>query len=82
MAVDEMQDAVMRAAEAVLRENRVGAGGEIAVGEEQELGAGDELLVRKRIGCVMRGSAGGKRRRYGARVAAPTLRYRTLCQSC
>ena len=45
MAIDEMQHAVMRPAEAEILEDRVGVTGEIAIGEEQELGEGEQLRL-------------------------------------
>ena len=36
MAPDKVDDAVVRAAKAVARENRVGLGGEVAISEEQQ----------------------------------------------
>ena len=46
IAVHEMQHAMMGAAEAVFLEHRVGVAGEIAIGEEQQLDAGDEIVAR------------------------------------
>src|SRR6266446_7909264 len=48
MPPDEMDDPVMRPAEAVLREDRIGLGGEIAIGEEQQLDAVAHLLLAQR----------------------------------
>ena len=45
MAIDEMQDAVMGAAEAEIFEDGVGVAGEIAVGEEQQLGEFQKLRL-------------------------------------
>ena len=47
MAADEMHDPVMRPPEAVLREDRVGLGGEVAIGEEQQLDALANRLVAR-----------------------------------
>ena len=43
MAIDEMQHAMMRPAEAEILEDRVGVAGEIAIGEEQQLGEFEQL---------------------------------------
>ena len=40
-AVDEVHDAVMRAAEAVLRQDLVRIGGEVAIGEEEQFDDGE-----------------------------------------
>ena len=45
MAIDEMQHAVMRAAKAEIGEDRVRIAGEIAIGEEQELGEFEQLRL-------------------------------------
>ena len=47
MAIDEMQHAVMRAAEAEILQDGVGVAGEIAIGEEQELGEFEQLRLRQ-----------------------------------
>ena len=70
LAVHEMQDAMMGAPEAVFLQRRVGVGGEIAVGEKQELRAGDELLARGIVCAVGCGAVGRLRGAGGARVAA------------
>ena len=41
----EVEDAMVGAAEAVFLEDGIGAGREVAIGEEEQLGAGDELLA-------------------------------------
>jgi hypothetical protein len=54
-AANKMDDAVMSAAKPVSRENRVGLGSEITIGEEQQLDSlphfllGDGLRVSRRI---------------------------------
>ncbi len=45
MAADEIDDAMMGAAEAIARQHRVGLGGEVAVGIEQKLDALAELVL-------------------------------------
>ena len=45
MAPDEVDHPVMRPAKAELRKDRVGLGGEIAIGEEQQLDAVAHLLL-------------------------------------
>jgi hypothetical protein len=55
----EVQDAVMGAAKAVLFEHRVGAAGEIPIGEEQQLDASNEvglgIVLRLRARCSVGG---------------------------
>ena len=46
VSVDEMQNAVMGAAEAEILEDGVGVAREVAIGEEQELGEGQQLRIR------------------------------------
>ena len=70
MAVDEMQHAVVRAAEAELGQHIVGIADEVAVGEEQEL---DE--IPDRLGG-MRPLLGLGRRRAGRQG------WKYLCQPC
>jgi len=55
-----MDDPVMRPAKTVLIEDRVGFGGEVAVGEKQQLDALPHLLLAQepRLG------RGGRRRRF------------------
>src|SRR2546430_10292842 len=48
MPPDEMDDPVMRPAKAELRKDRIGLGGEIAIGEEQQLDAVPHLLLAQR----------------------------------
>ena len=48
MAVDEMDDAVMGAAEAVAEQRGVGIGDEVAIGEEEKLDERDLRLVARR----------------------------------
>ena len=60
MAIDEMQHAVMGAAEIEIGEDGVGVAGEIAIGEEQQLGEFEQLRLRRR-----------RRLARGAAVAAP-----------
>ena len=57
MAGDEVQYAMMGAAEAEVLQNRVGVAGEVAIGEEQQFGVGQQLRV---------GAAQGVARRSGA----------------
>ena len=45
MPIDEMQHAVMRAAEAEILQDRVGIASEIAIGEEQQLGEFEQLRL-------------------------------------
>ena len=47
VAIDEVQHAVMRTPQAELGEHGIGLAGEVAVGEEQQLDAGDELRIGK-----------------------------------
>ena len=47
MAIDEMQHAVMGAAEIEIGEDGVGIAGEIAIGEEQQLGEFEQLRLRR-----------------------------------
>ena len=53
MAVDEMQHAVMRAAEAEIGEDGIGVAGEIAIGEEQQL---DEVEQLASVGACLAAS--------------------------
>ena len=53
IAVHEMQDAVMGAPEAVLREHGIGIAGEIAVGEKQKLDAGNEIDLPRAILAIV-----------------------------
>ncbi len=48
MAPDEIDDAVMGAAEAVAREHRVGLGGEVAIGEIEQLDPLAQLVLARR----------------------------------
>src|SRR6266436_6634956 len=48
MAPDEMDDAVMGPPETILREDRIGLGGKIAIGEEQELDTLPDLVLDRR----------------------------------
>jgi hypothetical protein len=50
MAIDEMQHAVMGAAEIEIGEDRVRIAGEIAIGEEQQLGELEQLRFGRRRG--------------------------------
>jgi hypothetical protein len=59
MPPDEMDDPVVRPAEAELREDRIGFGGEIAIGEEQQLDAMAHLLLAQEPWL-----AAGHRRRW------------------
>ena len=52
MAIDEMQHAVMRAAEIEIGEDGVGIAGEIAIGEEQQLGEFEQLRLRRARACA------------------------------
>ncbi len=55
VAIDEMQHPVMRPAEAEILEDGVGVAGEIAIGEEQELGEFEQLgLGQARRACAPR----------------------------
>ena len=74
LAVDEVQHAVMGAAEAVVGEDAVGVADEVAIGEEQQL---DQVVGRlARRGC-RRSPADGRR------VAAwVTVGSADLCQPC
>ncbi len=54
MAIDEMQHAVMRAAEAEILQDRVGVAGEIAIGEEQQLGEFEQLRLGQTRACARR----------------------------
>ena len=69
MAVDEMDDAVMGAAEAVAEERRVGIGDEVAIGEEEQL---DERNLGLLAGREGRGHGGVRSafRPFHARFAA------------
>ncbi len=53
VAMNEMENAVVRASEAVFLEDGIGARRELAVGEEQQLGTGDELLARGAAGGIV-----------------------------
>ena len=64
MAIDEMQHAVMRAAEAEILQDGVGVAGEIAIGEEQQLGEFEQLRL------------GQGRLRDVASIAARAWRFR------
>ena len=64
MAVDEMQHAVMRPAEAEILQDGIGVAGEIAIGEEQQLGEFEQLGLGQ--GALARGAAVAARR-LGAR---------------
>ena len=48
MAVDEMDDAMVGAAEAVAQQRRVGIGDEVAIGEEEQFDEGDLGLIGER----------------------------------
>ena len=52
MPADEMHDPVMGAAEPVFGENRIGLGGEVAIGEEQQFHPLPQLVLaqKQRIG--------------------------------
>jgi hypothetical protein len=59
VAGDEVQDAMMGAAEAEVPQNCIGVAGEVAIGEEQQLGVGQELgvgaaqrLARRSCACA------------------------------
>ena len=67
-AADEVQHAVVRPAHAELRQDRVGAGGEVAVAEEQQVLRQPQLLLAQE----QQGTSGGRRGRGRgrARVAA------------
>ena len=54
IAPDEIDDAVMSAAETVLGQHRVGLGGEIAIGIEQELHALPEVFLAQEEGIGAR----------------------------
>ena len=73
MAVDEMDDAVVGAAEAEGRQDRVGVGDEIAIGEEQELDEGDfrALVRRKRLLDERLGRSPSN----ASRAASPGLKF-------
>jgi len=60
MPTDEMDDPVMRPAKPVLLEDRVGLGGEIALGEKQQFDALPHLLLAQEDGL----GRGGRRRRF------------------
>ena len=47
MAADEIDDPVMRPAKAIARQDRVGLGGEVAIGEEQQLDPLPELVLAR-----------------------------------
>src|SRR5262249_56846728 len=69
VTIDEVQDAVMRAAKTVFREDGIGLAGEVAVGEKQELDEGDELGI---------GGGQGGRRGQQSRLLLTTRLARTL----
>ena len=52
MAVDEMQHAVMRPAEAEILQDGIGVAGEIAIGEEQQLGEFEQLGLGQTRACA------------------------------
>ena len=72
IAVDEMQHAVMRAAEVGLRQDRVGIGDEVAIGEEQEL---DQ--VHHRVLSAAAGTSRGERMIYVSHIDI-SCRFATL----
>ena len=93
MAIDEMQHAVMRAAEAEILEDGVGIAGEIAIGEEQQLGEFEQLrlgqgaLARRaaaiaaRLSALPRGGFSAVSRGSVRSVMLTYFRAR-LCQPC
>src|SRR5262249_34679935 len=60
MSGDEVQYAMMGAAEAEVPQNRVGVAGEVAIGEEQQFGVGQQLSVGAAQGLAL-----------GSRACAP-----------
>ena len=50
MAPDEMDDAVMGPPKTILREDRIGLGGEIAIGKEQQLDTLPDLVLDRKEG--------------------------------
>ena len=65
MAIDEMQYAVMRPAEAEILQNGVGVAGKIAIGEEQQLGAFEQSVLQRHA-PLARGLAVAARLRLAA----------------
>ena len=78
LAVDEMQHPVMGAAEAVVGEDLVGVGGEIAIGEEQQLDDRKVDVRRRPTSAVRIGLAAGCTAISSSPV--PLSLMRNLCQ--
>jgi len=52
MSSDEMDDTMMGAAKTVFCENRIGLGGEVTIGEEQQLDPLADRLLMQEVGTI------------------------------
>ena len=67
MPGDEVQHAMMGPAEAEILQDRIWVAGEIAIGEEQQFGVGQELRIGAARGLCRRGGSGAALRLQGLR---------------